>query len=335
MISPELQSPVDLELMEDIYHAQEIITGPDSPVLRTQLMRDDVLSERYEADIWYGSERHQPTGAYKIRGVYNAFHNLTPEERQLEVVTASEGNHGRAVAFVTSRYGVNSRVFMRKGTPEQKVQGVITDGGETTQIILAGTTYDESKAIAREYCRTTGAVYIDAFDSRVVVAGQGTWGLEAAGRLPDVDMLFSPIGGCGLLAGFATAFKYHNPEAEVIGVEPEGAASMQAAIDNGGPTKLASIDTFVDGAAVQKVGDIPYAIARPLLSQLLTVSNTDLRRATTDLRERGLDVELAAALSRDGVEQLGPTLAGKRVLYLLTGGNLSQERYEKEVRLAA
>ncbi len=331
MITPELQPTVNLDLVADIFHAQAVLARPDSPVRPTEIFYDDVLSERYEANIWFATELHQPVGAYKIRGAYNFFQNLSPEAQAGELVASSAGNHGQAVALVAR----NSHIFMPRNTPEQKKQGVRDHGGQTTRVSLIGETYDECEAEALEYCRQTGSVFAPPFNHRKVIAGQGTLGQEIVENLPKLDAVFCPVGGSGLLAGVATALKHHNQATEIIGVEPAGAASMQAALRHGSPIRLPHIDTFVDGAAVRQVGAIPFAIARPLLGRMLTVSNTDLRRNTTTLREQGHPVELAAALGRTGLEQVAPTLLGKNVLYILTGGNLSQARYESEVRLAA
>jgi threonine dehydratase len=331
----QLQSAVDLNLFEEIVDAQHVLAQPGSPVLPTKIFYDDVLSERYEANIWCASELHQPIGAYKIRGAYNFIQSLSAEEQTSGIVTSSAGNHGRAIALVTSLLSINCHIFMPRETPEQKVQGVISDGGHTTEITLQGSTYDECEVTAQEYCQTTGAVFVHPFNDRKIIAGQGTLGQEIVEELPDLDAVFCPVGGSGLIAGVATAIKYHNPDTEIIGVEPAGAASMQSAIRHGTPTPLENIDTFVDGAAVRKVGAIPFAIARPLLSRVVAVSNLDLRRDATDLRERGCAVELAGALASSGLRQDAASLIGKNVLYIQSGGNLSQERYETEVRLMA
>jgi threonine dehydratase len=330
MATPELQQlqpNVDLNLVADIFAAQEILSRPDSPVLRTEIYYDDVLSERYEADIWFASELHQPIGAYKIRGADYFMQSLPPVQQDRELVAASAGNWAQAIARR------RSHIFMPRTTPEQKVQAVVRHSGQATEISLVGETYDEAEAEALTYCEATGGVFAPPFNHRKVVAGQGTLGQEIAEGLPDLDAAFVPIGGGGLIAGVATALKHHNLDTEVIGVEPVGAASMTAALQRGKPVSLDSIETFVDGAAVGTVGAIPFAIARPLLSRVLTASKLDVRRATTDLWKRDIRVELAGALALAGLEQMGPSLVGKKVVYLLTGGNLSPERFEKKVRL--
>jgi threonine dehydratase len=333
MATPELQQlqpNTDLDLMADIFHAQAVLARPDSPVRPTEIFYDDVLSERYEADIWFASELHQVIGAYKMRGADYLIQSLAPEQQDKELVASSAGNWAQAIALRS-----RSHIFMPSNTPTQKVQAAIDHGGDTTEITLVGKTYDACEAAALEYCRTTGGVFAPPFNHRKVIAGHGTWGREIVEALPDLDTVFCPVGGGGLSAGVGTALLYHNPAIEFIGVEPAKAASMTSARYNGAPTRLADIDTFVDGAAVGQVGAIPFAIVNPLFSRVLTVAKRDVRRTTTELWNRDMRVELAGALALAGLEQVAPSLVGKKVLYLLTGGNLSAERFESEVRLTA
>jgi len=335
MTNPELQTSVDLTLLDGIYMAQKVIAEPASPVLKTEMFYDEILSEKYDADVWLASELHQPIGAYKIRGAYNFVQNMTDSEKHRGVVTASAGNHGQGIALSGNLASVDNHIFMPETTPENKVASVSSQGGDTTKITLAGKTFDESEAFAKKYCDETGAVFAHPFNDRRVIAGQGTWGLEIAAALPDVDFVFCPVGGMGLLAGISTAMKYDNPNAEIVGVEPAGAASMMKALERGHTTALPeNLDTFVDGAAVRQVGQVPFSLARHLVSQVVSVSNAELCQTTTELweREQPIRVELAAALAITGLQKNRQKIIGKSVVCLLSGGNLSQTRYDNEVK---
>ncbi|MEK7594510.1 MAG: pyridoxal-phosphate dependent enzyme [Patescibacteria group bacterium] len=335
MNSPELQTAVNLELLDEIHLASQVMSEPDSPVLGTELYRDDLLSDRYDADIWLASELHQVIKAYKIRGAYNFLGSLSDDQRSRGVVTASAGNHGQGIALSSDRTGVASHVFMPQNTPYNKVGLVASLGGENTQVTLVGDTFDETQEHALKFSEATGAVYAPPFNDLKVIAGQGTWGLEIAQELPNIDLVMCPVGGMGLLAGTSTAVKSEQPDARVVGVEPAAASSLGLAYANGSPSSLASIDTFVDGAAVKRVGEIPFRLASHLVDDLVTVTNQEVRQATTDLWERPEPVraELAGALSVAGLHKHAEFVRGKTVVCMVSGGNLSPERYKAEVRV--
>lgn len=336
MSNIELQPAVSPELIQGIFQAREVLTRPTSPVLKTEFIYDEDLSRQYSADIWLVSELHQPIGAYKLRGAENFVQNLPVEELQHGVVTASTGNHGRAVAYVTRRLRIPSYIFMPTTTPQQKIEGVKRTGSDMTRVVLTGQTFDEAEEAAYGYCQTSGAVFAHPFNDREVIAGQGTLGLEIAEALPSLDFVFCPIGGGGLVAGVANALRYHNSRVEIVGVEPAGAASMQAARSHGSPVSIeGEIDTFADGAAVRKVGEIPFAAASVLLNHVFSATNLEIREAVTYLWERSpaLPVETAAAMALVGLKRRREDIKGKSGALILSGGNLSRERYEAEVRL--
>ncbi|MCA1656472.1 MAG: pyridoxal-phosphate dependent enzyme, partial [Actinobacteria bacterium] len=241
-------------------------------VLRTPLERSERLSELVGGEVWLKREDLQPVRSYKLRGAYNFITSLTPGEQANGVVCASAGNHGQGVAFTCRRLGVRCRVVLPRTTPRQKRQQIVALGGSETTVIVAGHTYDEAHEAAVELAAAEGAVLVPPFDHPGVVAGQGTVALEVIeqlGRPPDV--LVVPVGGGGLLAGSAVVAAGVMPRSRVIGVEPAGAASMRAALDAAEPVTLASIDSFVDGAAVRRVGACTFELVRSLVDDVVTV----------------------------------------------------------------
>jgi len=335
MSTVEIQNSVNSGLLGDIYDARVLLSESDSPVQATVINYDEELSDRYNANIWLASELHQVIGAYKIRGAYNFLRNMSDSDRGMGVVTASAGNHAQGIALSSNITGVNCEIFMPVCTPVQKVNQVALYGGEDTTINLVGETFDEAQQYAMKYAEERGAIYASPFNDTRVIAGQGTWGLEIADCIEDLDMVLCPVGGMGLLAGISTAIKARQPGVRIVGVEPRGAASLRLAYQSGKPYPLRRIDTFVDGAAVKKVGRIPFDLASHLISSLVSVGNLDVRRATTELwqRQSPIKAELAGALSVAALNSYAKHVQGKNVVCLVTGGNLSEIRFHEEVKV--
>jgi threonine dehydratase len=324
----------NLKMLEDIYRASEAMAEPSSPVLKTELIHDDLLSDHLGAEVWLASELHQAIGAYKVRGAYNFVLGTTDEEKEKGVVASSAGNYGQGIALSSNSMGVKTRVFMPVDTPQFKVDRVAEFGGDQTDITLAGKDYDESQVLAKRFSDETGRVFASPFNDWRVIAGQGTWGVEITDSIPDIDMVFTPVGGMGLLAGVSTAVKYRQPQAEIVGVEPAGAASLKHALSYGKPMPLDKIDTFIDGAAVKQVGELPFKLAHHLVDSTIGITKAEIRNATTQLWERNnpIRAELAGALAVAGLMKYEGYLLGKTIVCLVSGGNLSQARYEAEVR---
>ena len=253
MSTIETLHSVNTDLLAEIYSAQDVLRDSDSPVLETKLTYDVGLSDRYSADIWLASELHQPIGAYKIRGAHNFLRTMTDADRSRGVVTASAGNHAQGIALSSNILGVECALFMPICTPILKVQQVAQHGGRYTTIKLVGETFDEAQNHAKQYAEDWGALYASPFDHTRVIAGQGTWGLEIVDSMEDLDMVICPVGGMGLIAGIGTAIKSRRSDVRIMGVEPEGAASLTHAYQLGEPYPLERLDTFVDGAAVKTV----------------------------------------------------------------------------------
>lgn len=295
----------------------------------TPLMKARRLSDAFLANIYFKREDLQRVRSYKIRGAYNLMKSLTDEERGKGVVCASAGNHAQGVALSAALLHIRATIFMPTKTPLQKIGRVREFGGRNVAIRLVGTTYDESYKEAIAYRTKQGSVFVHPFDDPRVIAGQGTVGKEIVDELGTaIDYVICPIGGGGLIAGVATYLKDKSSNIEIIGAEPLGAPSMHASLKKGNVVTLSHIDTFVDGAAVKRVGEATFAIARKLVSEIVLVPEGQVCTTMIDLyQNEGIVAEPAGALSITALELLGKRLRGKTVVCILSGGNNDILRY--------
>lgn len=298
-------------------------------VTRTPLERNERLSRRYGAEVFLKREDLQVVRSYKLRGAYNRIAVLTPAERNRGVVCASAGNHAQGVAFACARLGIPGTVFMPANTPRQKVARVRSFGGATVVVRMAGDTFDAAKDAALREAAATGAAFIDPFDDARVIAGQATVGVEIVEQgNPPADWVVGPIGGGGLMAGLGVYLKHAWPSVRLVGVEPRGAASMEAAFAHGGPVTLETLDTFVDGAAVRRVGALPYTLCRAVLDGLQTVEAGANCSTMIELyQNEGIVTEPAGALAISALDPLAEELIGQRIVCIVSGGNNDLARY--------
>lgn len=303
--------------------------------LQTPMHISSRLSALTEANIWLKREDLQPVRSYKIRGAYNLISQLTPEQRAKGVICASAGNHGQGVALACATLGVRATIYVPSTTPRQKRERMLAIGGENVQLVVRGDTYDDSSRAGREAAEQSGMVMVPAFDDARTIAGQGTVAreiLEQLGSAPDVVLV--PVGGGGMVAGVLTWLAEHCPDTKVIGVEPAGAASMRAAMSAGKPVELQAIDTFVDGAAVRKAGELPYAIAAHHDLQLLSVPEGRVCSEMLDLYQvDGIIAEPAGALATSAIGPWRPE-PGESVVAILSGGNNDVSRYAEIIERA-
>jgi len=302
-------------------------------VLRTPLERNDRLSQLVDADVWLKREDLQPVRSYKLRGAYNFIAALAPEERVNGVICASAGNHGQGVAYTCRRMGVPCWIVLPRTTPRQKRDQITALGGSEATIVVEGHTYDEAHDAAVALAATSGAVLVPPFDDPAVIAGQGTVALEILeqlGRSP--DLIVVPAGGGGLLAGTALMAAATTPRPRIVGVEPAGAASMRAALDAGQPVSLAAIDTFVDGAAVRRVGELTFEVANALVDDVITVAEGRVCTTMLELYQRdGIIAEPAGALAVAALHGGLDVVAGSTVVCIISGGNNDVSRYGEVV----
>jgi threonine dehydratase len=248
---------------------------------QTPLEKMKRLSERLGQTILLKREDEQPVFSFKIRGAHNRIAHLTAEERARGVICASAGNHAQGVALSASRAGIRSVIVMPTTTPNIKVSSVRQLGGE---VVLFGDGFDAARAHAEGLAERHGYVFVHPFDDPDVIAGQGTIGLEIVRQHPGpIGAIYVPIGGGGLAAGIASFVKFLRPEIRVIGVEPEEAASMKAAIAAGHPVALDQVGLFADGVAVRQVGDETFRLCRDLLDDIVTVSADEICAAIKDI----------------------------------------------------
>ncbi|MBZ4019495.1 threonine ammonia-lyase IlvA [Streptomyces purpurogeneiscleroticus] len=303
----------------------------DSVVRRTALDENQRLSALLGSRTLLKREDQQVCRSYKVRGAFNLMASLPDDERQRGVVCASAGNHGQGVAFACSRLGIRGRVFVPSTTPKQKRERIAAFGGDAVELVVVGSTYDEASAAAHWESERDGAVYVHPFDDVRTMEGQGTVAREILEQADSpVDTLLVPVGGGGLISGIATWVREHSPRTRIIGAEPAGAASMTAALKHGAPVALDRLDSFVDGAAVGKVGEQSFAVAEQLVDDVVAVPEGAVCTEMLDLYQTdGIIAEPAGALASAAARQLGPT-AGTTVC-VVSGGNNDVSRYSEVV----
>jgi threonine dehydratase len=290
----------------------------DGAVVKTPCLRSQTLSELTGADVWLKFENLQFTAAYKERGALNKLLSLTADERARGVIAASAGNHAQGLAYHAKRLGIPATIVMPKFAPVVKVQQT---EGHGAHVVLFGETFDEASAHSYELAAKRGYVYVPPFDDPLVMAGQGTVGLEMLDAVPDLDTLIVPIGGGGLISGIATVAKARNPAIEVIGVQAELYPSMLALLR--GETRICDGDTLAEGIAVKVPGKLTSQVVRALVDDILLVGERDLEHAVSLL----LTIE-KTVVEGAGAAGLAALLAnprrfrGTKVGLVLCGGNI-------------
>lgn len=290
----------------------------------TPLLRNDLLSARYGADIYLKREDLSPVRSYKLRGAFNAMRKVIPEQKVF--VCASAGNHAQGVAFMCRHFGVKGVIYMPVTTPEQKIQKTRMFGGDAIEVRLVGDYFDDTLASAQAYCETAGAHFLSPFDDEDVIEGQASVAVEIEaqlGRAP--DHLVLAVGGGGLSAG---TYSYFDPKTQFTFVEPAGAMSMAAAIEQRQPVDVSPIDSFVDGAAVAKLGQRTFDRLKSV--ERRQVMNLSEDRVCTTIFEmlnvEGIVLEPAGALSIEALSEMRDQIAGKTVVCIASGGNFDFER---------
>jgi threonine dehydratase len=297
---------------------REAAVGLAGVAERTPLLRAAALEAAAGVPVYLKLESRQPTGAFKLRGAWTAVRRLSNDARRRGVITYSSGNHGQALAYAARRLGLRAVVVMPENAPAKKVEGVRRWGGE---VVFAGTTSEQRKAKAEAIVAEQGLVVVPPFDHPDVIAGQGTVGLEIVEDLPDVAHVAVQVGGGGLLAGVTTAVKALVPAAQVIAVEPEGAAAMGAALRAGHVVRLPATQSIADGLLPVAVGPIPLAHVLGRV-EAVTVSDEAIIEATVWLHQAmDLLIEPSGAATTAALRARAFTPIGPTVL-VVSGGNV-------------
>ncbi|UCF18547.1 MAG: threonine/serine dehydratase [Gemmatimonadota bacterium] len=301
----------------EIRTAAERIVGV---VRRTPLLAECAVAGNSEMSLRLKCENLQRGGAFKLRGAYNYVATLPESERSRGVVTYSSGNHGRAVALAARLLGVPAVVVVPVDAPRVKVTAITALGAE---VVEEGTTSLQRKRRAEAIALERELAVVPPFDHPHIIAGQGTVGLEIVEDWPDVERVLVPVGGGGLLAGVAAAVRGLRPEAEVVGVEPRGAACMFESLEAGQPVELDSVSSVADGLRPVRPGEVTYAHARSLVNGVILVNDDEILAGLAWCAE-----EFRLVVEPSGAAAVGAVLAGrvpepdKRTVAILSGGNV-------------
>ena len=301
-----------------------------SVVNRTPLQLNLNLSRKHQCSVYLKREDLQIVRSYKLRGAYNMMSSLPHEQLKKGVVCASAGNHAQGFAYSCKRLNVKGVVFMPIITPKQKVNQTQMFGEDSIVIKLVGDTYDDCSLAARQYTEENGMTFIPPFDDYRIMEGQATVAVEILEELSDIDYVFIPVGGGGLSAGVGSYFKMVSPKTKIIGLEPEGAPSMYEALKAGHPVTLSSIERFVDGAAVKRVGDLTFPICREVLDDMRLVPEGKICSTILKLyNEEAIVVEPAGAMSIAALDDFAKEIKDKTIVCIVSGSNNDIERMQE------
>ncbi|MBU9723587.1 MULTISPECIES: threonine ammonia-lyase IlvA [Bacillaceae] len=314
--------------IEDIIKAHQALK---EVVVKTPLQKDEILSERYECNVYLKREDMQVVRSFKIRGAYNLMQSLSKEELQNGVVCASAGNHAQGVAYSCKALGVKGSIFMPTTTPRQKVSRVEFFGGPFIEVILTGDTFDDAYYKAKEYGEENSMSFIHPFDDYKTISGQGTIGMEI---LDDTDApishVFMGVGGGGLVSGVGSYFRSISPETKIIGVEPAGAPAMKSSLDKNEVVTLEKIDKFVDGASVKQVGNITFEITKEIVDDIILVPEGKVCTTLLGLyNENAIVAEPAGALPIAALDFYKDQIKGKNIVCIVSGGNNDIDRMQE------
>ena len=289
----------------------------------TPLIHNLQYSSKFDCNLSFKREDLQVVRSYKIRGAYNKMKSLTTAEKADGIVCASAGNHAQGVALSCKLLKIKGTIFMPIPTPNQKIERVKMFGEHYVKIVLLGDSFDDAYSAAVEDCNKRKKTFIHPFNDEKIIEGQATLGLELINQAPNpIDFIFVAVGGGGLASGMSTVFKALSPTTKIIGVEPQGAPSMKEAFKKGEVIQLETIDNFVDGAAVKRVGDKNFQICRENLHDMITVSEGSACQTILDLYNKdAIIAEPAGALSVAALDSFRADIKGKNVVCIISGGN--------------
>ncbi|MCR9387519.1 threonine ammonia-lyase, biosynthetic [Vibrio tarriae] len=303
-------------------YLRQILRSPVYEVANvTPLQTMPRLSARIGNQVQIKREDRQPVHSFKLRGAYNMVSHLTEAQKAAGVIAASAGNHAQGMALSGTKLGIKTTIVMPRTTPDIKVEAVRGFGGE---VLLHGSNFDEAKAEAERLSKEQGYTFVPPFDHPLVIAGQGTIGMEMLQQNGHLDYIFVPVGGGGLAAGVAVLVKQLMPEIQVIAVEPEDSACLKAALDAGKPVVLDQVSMFADGVAVKRIGDETFRLCQQYIDGHVTVSSDEICAAVKDIFEDTRAIaEPSGALALAGLKKFAEQqqLKGKQLGTVLSGAN--------------
>ncbi|HGE6074561.1 TPA: threonine ammonia-lyase, biosynthetic [Vibrio cholerae] len=303
-------------------YLRQILRSPVYEVANvTPLQTMPRLSARIGNQVQIKREDRQPVHSFKLRGAYNMVSHLTEAQKAAGVIAASAGNHAQGMALSGTKLGIKTTIVMPRTTPDIKVEAVRGFGGE---VLLHGSNFDEAKAEAERLAKEQGYTFVPPFDHPLVIAGQGTIGMEMLQQNGHLDYIFVPVGGGGLAAGVAVLVKQLMPEIQVIAVEPEDSACLKAALDAGKPVVLDQVSMFADGVAVKRIGDETFRLCQQYIDGHVTVSSDEICAAAKDIFEDTRAIaEPSGALALAGLKKFAEQqqLKGKQLGTVLSGAN--------------
>jgi len=304
-------------------------------VNHTPLQLNANLSRKYQCRVYLKREDLQIVRSYKLRGAYNMMSQLSAEQLAKGVVCASAGNHAQGFAYSCKKLNVKGVVFMPIPSPQQKVTQTKMFGEDFVEVKLVGDTFDDTAIAAKAYTHEHGMTFIPPFDHPSIIEGQATVGVEIIEdyyqfEQTPIDYIFLPVGGGGLSAGVGTYFKEASPHTKVVGLEPEGAPSMLAALNAKHPVELASIDKFVDGAAVKRIGDVTFAFCKDALDDMHLVPEGKICSTILKMyNEEAIVVEPAGAMSIATLDDYAEQIKGKNIVCIVSGSNNDIDRMQE------
>lgn len=308
--------------IKKILDARVYDVAVESPITHAR-----ILSRRFNNTILLKREDLQPVFSFKLRGAYNKIRQLSDEEKERGVISASAGNHAQGVALAANRLGIKATIVMPQTTPEIKVNSV---RGHGAKVVLKGDAFDEASAYAQELVAKKGLTYIPPYDDEDVIAGQGTVAMEMLWQhTQPLHAVFVPVGGGGLIAGMAAYIKYLRPEIKVIGVEPEDSNCLQAALKAGKRVVLDEVGIFADGVAVRQIGKHPWEICRSCVDEVITVSTDEICAAIKDVFDDTRSIaEPAGALAVAGIKKYAQreAIEGENLIGVVSGANMNFDR---------
>ncbi len=306
---------IEMLTLDKVYHAAHVLKEVIRP---TELIRTSRMCP--DCNLYIKTENLQVTGSFKVRGAYYKISQLSDEEKKKGVIACSAGNHAQGVALAAARNGIKAKICIPDGAPISKVEATKSYGAD---VCLVEGVYDDAYEKAVSLVEETGATFIHPFDDEMVIAGQGSIGLEIIDQLPEIDAVVVPVGGGGLISGVGFALKSLDPDIKVYGVQAEGAPSMKRSISDNKIETLSDVHTIADGIAVKTPGDNTFELCKKYVDDIVTVSDDEISTAILELIEREkLIAEGAGATSVAAVMFNKIPVKGKNVVCLVSGGNI-------------